>query len=346
MNDRISELQHALRGRKLDFLIVSSDHNLLWLTGLWELGALLVVPARGEPTIISTEFEQVRIPKTFKLKISHKWWRTAAKMTGRSRIGYEDEEVSVSTMKKITKIVKGKLVPASDILTRLRSVKTYGEIKKTIKAAEIVVSGMKAVSKAIKPGVTERQLAAVAESTMRRAGADWYAFDTILASGERCASPHEGVSDRKVGPKDLVIVDIGAQVGGFCSDMTRTFCLKPGPKERRIYNTVLDMRAAALKKVKIGAQASVVDRASRDVARKLGLDKAFTHSLGHGTGVEIHESPSISKRSKDRLKPNMIFTIEPGLYFDGWGGVRIEDMFLLTKKGLKVLTNFPRKLIP
>ncbi len=346
MDNRISELQRALRARKLDFLIVSSKPNLLWLTGEWELGALLVIPARGEPTIISTEFEHARIPKTFLLKISHKWWRTVAKMTGRSRIGYEDDEISVSMMKRIQKIIKGKLVPASDIFTRMRSVKTCGEIKKTIKAANIVVSGMKAVAKAIRPGVTERQLAAVAESTMRRAGADRYSFDSIVASGDRCASPHMGVSDRKIGQKDLVIIDIGAQVEGLCSDMTRTFCLKPGQKERKVYNTVLAMRAAALKKVKVGAQAAAVDRAARDVARKLGLGKAFTHSLGHGTGVEIHESPSLSKRSKDRLKSGMIFTVEPGLYFSGWGGIRVEDMFLLTRKGLKLLTNYPRRLIP
>jgi Xaa-Pro aminopeptidase len=344
MDSRIAELQAALRGRKLDYLIVSSEPNLLWLTGKNKLGATLLIPFRGEPTIISTEFEYLRIPKQLKLKMSHNWWRTIAR-NAHGRIGYEDDQLSEKTLLRARKIIKGKLVPASDILTRLRSIKTEEEIARIRKAAKVAVAGMTAVAKALRPGITERQLATVAEAAMRCAGADWYSFETILASGARTASPHEDVSDRKIGPKDLVVVDIGARVDGWCSDMTRTFCLKPGTKEREIYGTVLKMRAAELKKIKVGTKASAVDRAGRDVARKLGLHKAFTHGSGHGLGVEVHESPSFSPRSKYRLKPNMVFTIEPGLYFSGWGGVRIEDMFLLTKKGPRLLTNFPRKLI-
>jgi Xaa-Pro aminopeptidase len=347
MGDRIAELQQALKKHRLNFMVVTSDANIRWLIGGPEISAVFVIPAKGEPMVITSDFERLRLPKNFKpLMAKRKWWRAIAKITGRSRIGFEDAALSVRGFERARKFIKGKLIPASAVLTKLREVKSKDELAKIKKALSITEAGMEAGRRAIRPGITERQLAAVTESAMRRAGADWYAFDSIIASGPRTASPHQGIADRKIGLKDMIIIDIGAMVDGWCSDMTRTFCLKPGQKEKKIYETVLKMREAALKKIYVGQKASVVDGSARAVARKLGLEKAFTHGLGHGVGAEIHENPSVSQRSKDRFRKGNVFTIEPGLYFEGWGGVRIEDMFLLTRKGPVLLTKFPRRLIP
>jgi len=347
MGDRITELQQALKSRRLDFLIITSDANIRWLIGGPEISAVFVIPAKGEPIVITSDFERLRLPKNFKpLMVKTKWWQAIAKITGRNRIGFEDATLSVRGFERAKKFIKGKLIPASVILTELREVKSKEELAKIKKALSITEAGMEAARKAIRQGITERQLAAVTESAMRRAGADWYAFDSIIVSGPRTASPHQSITDRKIGLKDTIIIDIGAMVGGWCSDMTRTFCLKPGSREKKIYGTVLKMREAALKKVRVGQKASVVDGSARAVAHKLGLEKAFTHGLGHGVGAEIHESPSLSQRSKDRFRQGNVFTIEPGLYFEGWGGVRIEDMFLLTRKGPVLLTKFPRRLVP
>ncbi|MEM7820917.1 MAG: Xaa-Pro peptidase family protein [Candidatus Aenigmatarchaeota archaeon] len=348
MVSRVAQLQNALKKKRMDWLLVSSEPNIRWLTGESNLGATVIIPAKAEPIIITTEFERMRLPTGFRPYIVKKrnWWREISNIVGRGRVGYEDADLSVRQLQQARKYIKAKLVPASESITKLREVKTSDEVVKIKRALQITVAGMEAVRKALKPGITERELAAVAESAMRRAGAEWFAFDTIISSGPQSAIPHMGITDRKIRPHDLVIVDIGAKFDGWCADMTRTFCIKPGPKERTIYNTVLKMRATALKKIKVGQKAAVVDFAARDVARRLGLGKAFIHGLGHGVGVDIHESPSISEHSKDRLRPGMVFTIEPGLYFSGWGGVRIEDMFLLTASGPKLLTKFPHRLIP
>lgn len=344
MASRIEQLQAVMKRRRLNYLLVTSESNMRWLTGKC-LGAVLLLPAKGEPLVITSELEYPRVPKHLKTEISKDWWRTVAKLV-QGRIGYEDEKFSVASLKRVQKRIKGKLIPASGILCHLRAAKRQDEIAKIKRAAKITVAGMLAVRRALRPGVTERQLAAIAETAMRRAGADWYAFDPMFAAGDHAAIPHAGVSDRKIRPNDLVIVDIGAVFAGWRADMSRTFCLRPGDKERKIHKTVLAMRAVALKKIRPGVKASAVDRAARDVARKLGLHKAFTHGLGHGVGVEVQESPSLTQKSKDKLKPGMVFTIEPGLYFAGWGGVRIEDTVLLTAKGPSLLTKFPRRLVP
>lgn len=348
MDSHIADIQKAMKKKKLEWLLITSEPNLHWLTGEFDLDAVAAIPVKGDAVVITSELDRVRIPKKFKTEVAKKeFWHDVLKLGGRcASVGYEDAKLSVRSFNKISKKLEGKLVPASDLLTQLREIKTNDEVTKIRKAAQITSLGMRAAAKAIRVGATERQVAAAAEAAMRRAGAEWFAFDTIVAAGEHAGVPHKTVTDRKIGKHDLVVVDIGARYNGYNADMTRTFCLKPGTKERAIYQTTLSMYMLAVKKIRPGVRASVLDKTARDVARKLRLHKAFIHSLGHGVGIDIHEGPSLSLRSHDKLKLGMIFTIEPGLYFDGWGGVRIEDTFLLTPAGPKLLTNFPRKLMP
>jgi Xaa-Pro aminopeptidase len=190
-----------------------------------------------------------------------------------------------------------------------------------------------------KPSMTEVDLAAEIEYRMRRLGADGTAFDTIVASGERTALPHAHPMVRRMQGDQLLLIDMGANVAGYASDMTRTFGLgKLDAKVRRMYRAVLESQLAAIDAVKPGASCAQVDRAARSVLRGHGLEKLFVHSTGHGLGLEIHERPRVGRKEATKLEPGMAITIEPGVYQEGIGGIRIEDTVVVTTNGCEILT--------
>jgi Xaa-Pro aminopeptidase len=198
--------------------------------------------------------------------------------------------------------------------------------------------------------VTERRVAAVIESAMREAGYERPAFDTIVASGPHSAMPHYRAGMRTLTAGDLVVLDFGGVLDGYCSDLTRTVSIGPPAHEaRRVYDAVRDAHAAAVAAAKPGVDASAVDAAARDVLRERGLAEAFGHGTGHGLGLDVHEEPRIGKPRADvppvALAPGMVFTIEPGAYLTGFGGVRIEDDVLVTDRGCELLTSVPRDLL-
>ena len=189
-------------------------------------------------------------------------------------------------------------------------------------------------------------MAAELEYEARRAGADGMSFETIIASGTRSALPHGRASEAVIPPCGFVVCDFGVILAGYCSDMTRTVHVgKPDPEMRRVYEAVRDAQQAALGVVEAGVSASEVDRSARKVLQGKGLGRHFTHSTGHGVGLEIHESPRLAAGQKDVLQPGMVITIEPGAYLPGVGGVRIEDMVVVTKEGCEVLTPTDKELI-
>jgi Xaa-Pro aminopeptidase len=200
--------------------------------------------------------------------------------------------------------------------------------------------------KRIRPGVLESDVAAELEYQMRRLGAEKPSFETIVASGRRSALPHAQPSRVPLAPNQLVLIDVGASRCGYASDMTRMlFFGKPGAKIRRMYSAVLASQLAAISAVREGATAALVDRKARQSLNAEGLDKAFVHSTGHGLGLEIHEPPRLGKKDKTRLVAGMVITIEPGVYIEGTGGIRIEDTVLVTKTGCEVLTPTPKELL-
>jgi len=257
-------------------------------------------------------------------------------------LGIEKNLISYKNFEQIRKLFKCKIIDISNDIRKIRSIKNSEEIKRLKSAAKLTCKAMKVVKESIRIGITERELAAIVEYNMRKK-ADWYSFETIVASGANCAFPHHRISDRKIKKNDLVIVDCGMIYKNYCSDMTRTFCIKPNKKTKFIFNTVLRSQKAALSKIKPNIKAKTVENAARKIINKAGYE--FVHGIGHGVGIQIHEQPYIKYNSKSVLKPGMVFTIEPGIYIKGFGGVRIEDMVLLTKKGIKILTKFPRDLI-
>ena len=217
-------------------------------------------------------------------------------------------------------------------------------MKNLKKAIETTEKCFDLAKRSIKPGLTEKQLANKIKKHAKRLGVKRFSFPIIVESGKRTRFVHSKPSNRSIRKNDLIKIDFGIEYKEICTDITRTFCIKPDKKQKKIHNIVLQAQKLAIKKARPGIPARLVDKAARDYFKKHKLGKKFRHGLGHGVGKKIHEPPRLSPKSKDIINVGTVFTIEPGLYIKGWGGVRIEDMFLMTKKGLVQLTKSPKKL--
>jgi Xaa-Pro aminopeptidase len=234
-------------------------------------------------------------------------------------------------------------------IERFRAVKDASEVGVLREAAQRLTAVAGTAIESVRGGVTEREVAAVIETALRRAGYERPAFDTIVASGPNSALPHYRAGDRVLHAGDLVVLDFGGVLDGYCSDLTRTVSVgNPSLEARRLHGAVHEAQAAAIDAVKPGVTTADVDGAARRVLVEHGLGEAFGHGTGHGLGLDVHEEPRVSKPRPDvppeRLEPGMVFTIEPGAYLPGFGGVRIEDDVLMTETGCEVLTSVPRDL--
>jgi Xaa-Pro aminopeptidase len=229
---------------------------------------------------------------------------------------------------------------------RLRTIKSTAEIGTIRASVQLNSAALEKALKQFKPSMSEVDFAAEIEYRMRRLGADGTAFETIVASGPRTALPHARPTDRAINTDQLLLVDMGARVAGYCSDMTRTHAVgKLNSKVRRMYRAVLESQLAAIDAVKPGTTCTAVDRAAREVLRGYGWDKLFIHSTGHGLGLEIHENPRVGRKDKTKLEEGMVITIEPGLYLEEVGGIRIEDTVVVAKSGCEVLTPTGKELV-
>ena len=255
----------------------------------------------------------------------HNWWRDAA--------GARSLEIEFRSTERVVE--------------QLRMVKDEFEVAKLSEGARRLSAVADATFAAARPGMSERALAAVLEAAMREAGFDRLAFDTIVASGPHAALPHYRAGDRILARGDLLVLDFGGVLDGYCCDLTRTVSVGPPSAEsQRLHDAVRAAQQAAIAAVRPGVEASAVDAAARSVLQARGLGDAFGHGTGHGLGLEVHEEPRISQRRGGTppvaLAPGMVFTVEPGAYLPGFGGVRIEDDVLVTESGCEVLTAVPR----
>ena len=232
-----------------------------------------------------------------------------------------------------------KWVPKPAALTPLRIVKDKKEVQSLRKAGNLVHRGFEHLKKIARAGMRECDLAAEFESHIRKNGATKTSFDSIVAFGENAAYPHYLTGDKVLRKNDMVLCDIGALVEGYCSDLTRTFFFGSiSPLGRKVYDTVERAQRLAIEAVKPGVQTGHIDRIAREEIERAGYGPRFIHSTGHGVGVEIHEAPTVGPTSTEILESGMIITVEPGIYLQGWGGVRIEDTLLVTKDGYEILT--------
>jgi Xaa-Pro aminopeptidase len=359
---RQQRLRSALQVQKLSALLVTHLPNIRYLTGFTGSSAALVVPAKG-PALFFTDGRyteqasdevkgaKVKIATSGALRVAAEYLSSQRRWTA----GFEAQKVAVSDFQAIKKMVGIPLAPTTEVVERLRWIKDAGELNIIRSAINLASKVFDAVVPEIVPGVLESALAAEIEYMSKRLGAEGMSFETIVAAGKRSALPHGRASNAPVAAKGFVIFDFGVIVNGYCSDMTRTVHVgRTGKRAERVYNAVLEAQLAGIKAVKAGVETSQVDQAARKVLENAGLGGYFTHSTGHGVGLEIHESPGLRKKPKavgtkkvkaDRLEAGMVITIEPGVYIPGWGGVRIEDMVLVTDSGCEVLTPTAKELV-
>lgn len=262
-------------------------------------------------------------------------------------VGYEETDLTVSKFNAIKKeLSEFKLKSVGEEIDELRIIKSDAEINKIKKAQRITEQALEKALQTIKLGVTERELSAEITYQLLLSGADGNAFDNIVAFGENSAECHHTVSDRKLEKGDIVLIDIGAKYQNYCSDMTRTFCYGEPPKKLiELYDLVKSAQVYVLKHIKAGMTGSELDTLAREFFKANGYEQEFGHSLGHGVGIKIHEKPNLSRTYSQPLPENAVVTVEPGLYIENFGGVRIEDMVVIKKDGIENLTNYPKTLI-
>ncbi|HYX69536.1 MAG TPA: aminopeptidase P family protein [Terriglobales bacterium] len=267
---------------------------------------------------------------------------------GLSPIAIEADHMSIAQRETVAscKHPRSRLRPTRGLVESLRMVKEEEELEQ-IEAAVVLASSLfDGLLRSIAPGVPESQVAAELEYAARRAGAQGMSFETIVAAGPRSALPHGRASSQPIPNKGFVILDFGVILSGYCSDMTRTLYVgRPTARARRLYQAVREAQQAGVGEVRPGVTVGEVDRAARRVLERAGLGRYFTHSTGHGVGLEIHEPPRLGRGEREVLQPGMVITVEPGVYLPGEGGVRIEDMLVVTDTGSRVLTPTSKELI-
>jgi Xaa-Pro aminopeptidase len=266
-------------------------------------------------------------------------------------VGFDAAQTTVAQLEKLrealpARLRKKLLKPVSSLVERLRWLKDEDELAVMTEAAALGDKLFEHLLGFLRPGLTEVAVAAELEYQARMHGAEGMSFESIVAAGARSALPHGRASEAKLPRRGLLTLDFGVILKGYCSDMTRTVCLgKPTAREREVYETVLAAQQTAVAAVAAGVACGRVDEAARGVLRQAGMAEAFSHSTGHGVGLEIHEGPRVGAGQTDKLAPGMVITIEPGAYFAGEFGVRIEDMVAVTRTGGVVLTHSPKALI-
>jgi Xaa-Pro aminopeptidase len=349
-NARINSLRQLMKADGLGALLVTKRENVRYLTGFsGSAGSVLV--ASGKPLLITdfryklqakkeTSGTAVLIQKTdFSAAL-----REATSRAGVDTLWFDESSLTLEGLKRLRKqglTLKGH----RDLVSELRLRKDRQELASIRKAIRRAEESFRELKRYIRPGARERGLALMLEVLMREKGARKAAFDTIVASGGNGAMPHAAVTDRRIKKGDLVTIDFGAEADGYFCDITRTVSIgRPTARQREIHALVLQAQAAAIKSVRPGASCKSVDAEARDTIKQAGWGNNFGHGTGHGIGLMVHEGPSISPLSRDGVEQDMLFTVEPGVYIPGWGGVRIEDMVLVTEKGAKVLTTLPREL--
>lgn len=262
------------------------------------------------------------------------------------RVGFEAENLTVAGLEDLHKHwPDATLVPLRGLVEGIRAIKSESEVAAVQAAQHLADRAYNHVRPMIKAGVREWDVSLAIEAYLRKEGAE-NAFEVIVASGPRGAMPHGSASMRVMQEGDLVTVDMGAKLNGYHSDMTRTVAIgTPSDEMRRVYNAVLEAEEAAIRAVKPGVRTADLDKLARDILTRHGLGKAFAHSLGHGVGLEVHEAPGLRGTSEEVLQAGMIITIEPGAYLPDVGGVRIEDLVLVTEDGHQVLSHAPKESV-
>ncbi len=347
---RADRLVEALAERELDWLLVTNLVNVRYLTGFSGSNAACLVGP--EARVFFTDFRYVTQAES---QVAAEFERVqgkqdlmgdaAERMSG--RVGFEDRTMTVHQYERLSGLVPDgvELAAAGPVVEELRAVKEPGEVEKIREAAKLADAMLEWVATRGVIGLTERELALELEHEMVRRGASGPSFPSIIAGGPNGSKPHAEPGTRPIGRDELVTVDLGCILDGYCSDCTRTFATGELPGEQAdVYELVLRAQEQSLAAVRAGAHGKEVDAVSREIIGEAGHADHYGHGLGHGVGLEVHEGPRLSPLSEDTLKAGMIVTVEPGVYVPERYGVRIEDLVVVTDDGCEVLSHFPKAL--
>ena len=346
----------AVDGEGLDGLVVTHLPNIRYLTGF--SGSAGLVVALPNETILLSDFryreqaqqevgDSVRI-EIVKDDIWSRLWELLEGYPGLEQLGFESHVVTVAQAQRFQKDgVPVKMQPIASLVERQRASKDSHEVEAVRSAAALAMSALDVTLESVRVGQREQDVAATLERELRVRGSEWHPFQTIVASGPRSALPHASTSTREIEPGDWLLLDFGAQVDGYCADITRTVVVgRPADeRQRTMYELVRDAQMQARQQVRAGMTGREADALARSLIEDQGFGEAFGHSLGHGLGLEVHEEPRLSARNEKELPCHAVVTIEPGVYFPGWGGVRIEDDVYLGPEGAELLSDGKTELL-
>lgn len=353
MTNRFEVLRAAITENNVDGIIITKQQNWHYLSGFTGSNALLLITPSDN--LLFTDFRYLeqasneaagfKIIKPTALMVDA--LAEQVNSMGLKRIGFEDDSISYHEYTVYKDKLQGiELIPLHQEVEKIRWVKDQKEIEALKTAAEITDKAFDYILDKIKPGIKEVEIALELEYFMRKNGAQKLAFDIIAASGFRAALPHGTASNKQIASGEFVVLDFGAVYDGYHADMTRTVVIgQPDEQHQQIYDLVLRAQKKAIDLIRPGVKCSTIDLAARDLISVEGYGANFGHSLGHSVGLEIHESPSFSPKDDTVLEPGMVLTVEPGVYLNGWGGVRIEDLVVVTSGGCEILSKSPKELI-
>ncbi len=365
---RLNRLREVLADRGLDALLVSNAANVRYLTGFTGSSAVVVVAHSSVSLLTDSRYDvqaEAEVAGVARVEIvSGNLWGTvpgagAGTGTGAvgkavdaapdlSRVGFEAGDVSARVGAALGKhSERVEFVPTGEVVEAFRAAKDAGEVAAIGAAARVASEALDAILPIVRPGLRELDVAAALERELRVRGSEWHPFPTIAASGPRSAMPHAGTTERTIEAGDWLLLDFGAQVEGYCADVTRTFVVgrRADERQREVYEAVRESHARAISQIRAGMTGREADEKARSVIEAGGFGDAFRHSLGHGVGLEVHEAPRLSHRNEDPLPDGCVVTVEPGVYLPGWGGVRIEDDVHVTAEGAELLSDGRTELI-
>ena len=345
--ERMGAVRAVMRAQKLDGYLVFDRMDQLWLTGFTGEDGCVLVTARQVVLLTDGRFDEtadIEAPYATKVLRKKRGPETTAKSVKKyrlARVGFDPAHLDVATYTGLRKACAPcKLAATGDVVTKMRKCKSPQELTAIRGAIDIAQRAFIKLQKWAKPGLTEREVAAKLIYEMQRLGAQGPGFTPIVASGPNASLPHYEPGERKLRRGEPVLVDWGARVDWYVSDLTRMMWIGSIPRQiAKIYDVVREAHDRAIEAVRAGVTGAAVDKVARDIIRRAGYGKQFGHSLGHGIGLNVHEGPSLGRTAVGELEPGMVVTIEPGIYLPGIGGVRLEDDVLVTETGSEVLSN-------
>ena len=352
--ERLNKLAAMAKKLSCDGVLITEGENLCYATGFVGLEGMVLVTADGKGYCFTDSryieaAEKAIAPWGYQvIQPDVSYPQCVAQLCQEHKLEsllFEDQDMTVATHARYTAAVPAKLVAAGEAFSELREVKEEIEVERIVAAQRIAEQALEEILPLIKPGAVEREVAAELDYRMARLGSTGVSFSTIFVSGAKSSLPHGTPGDKKIEAGDFVTIDFGAMVGGYHSDMTRTFAVGFATDEmKKVYDTVLQAQLAGIEAMAAGVPGSQVDKAARDIIEAAGYGPYFGHGLGHSLGLNIHENPRASKAYHRELVQGNIITIEPGIYLPGKFGVRIEDMVYLGAEGKRNLTLAPKEL--